>query len=518
MSVVAPARRARALAVGCLVLALSGCGLPSWTPTLHPEGDAPPDNGGADAYLKVHTHSGELYVLDSWAVPAEGADLVGSGVLFDLDRVSQGVGNYSIPSAQIALLETNQQETVGAFGVSGLALFSVLSGVVTLACLADPKSCFGSCPTFYAVDDSDRPLAEGFSSSFARTLEARDVDNLGVRAESGAFSLVMRNEALETHAVRHVRLRAVASATGPVMQTAGGELLKTSGRRVPSRCESIEGDCLAAVEARDDIEYAPRTDATDLAVREEVVLDFGAVVGDVGVVLSARNSFVTTYVFYQSLAYSGRNAGDLMAALERGEPGVQESVLGVARELGGIETLVSDAGGPWKQVGDFNEAGPIAADRQILRIGSVDSDGLRVKLRMAQGSWRIDEVGLTEIDDVVTPVTLTLDSVTTSHPADPNALDRLTDPERHLVTIPGDEYRLWFTIPEGGEHELFLDTQGYYYEWMRDGWLDEESSASAAAVLLRPREALRLMAPAFKKLEPEMDRLFWSSRFRRESQ
>jgi hypothetical protein len=50
---------------------------------------------------------------------------------------------------------------------------------------------------------------------------------------------------------------------------------------------------------------------------------------------------------------------------------------------------------------------------------------------------------------------------------------------------------------------------------MRGAWLAEQDPLMAAMVLSRPREALRLMAPAFKEREREMERLFWSSRFRR---
>jgi hypothetical protein len=51
---------------------------------------------------------------------------------------------------------------------------------------------------------------------------------------------------------------------------------------------------------------------------------------------------------------------------------------------------------------------------------------------------------------------------------------------------------------------------------MREPWLAEESPLEASAVLLQPAEALRRMAPGFKAIEPEMERLFWSSRFRRQ--
>jgi hypothetical protein len=498
-----------------VLLALSGCGRTTFTPTLHAPGATPAVEGGSP-YLKVHMHSGDLYVLDTWTVPDEGEDLRGAGTRFDAGRTAMGAGTYVIPTADVALLETNRQETVSRFAMSGLSVVTALYGLTTIACLADPKSCFGSCPTFYTVDDPDRPVAEGFSSSFARALEAVDVDDPDMTAPAGPFALVMRNEALETHAVRSVGVRAAPLGSfESVLQTRHGELVGVSGLQAATACRSAHGDCLPVVAAPDDREYASWADSTDLAAREEVILDFGRTEGDVGIVLTARQSLVTTYVFYQSLAYAGSRAGDMLAALERGEPGVESRVLGVARELGGIEVFVSDGGNPWIRVGDFDEAGPIAVDRQVLPLGRVESADLRVKLVMARGSWRIDEVALAHLGGPVTPLEIAVDSVTTEQGADAVALARLADADRHLVTAPGDEHRLWFTLPEGDEYRVFLQTEGYYYEWMREPWLAEESALEAATVLMRPREALRRMAPGFKRIEPEMERLFWSSRFRR---
>ncbi len=511
-----PSRRLRWFTGPALAAVLTlGCGVKTWNPTVLTPDQPIPANSDGDL-LKVHMLSGELYLLEEWSVRDQAAALVGNGTLYDVDRVGRGEGEYTIPIADIALLEANNAETVGRLGKSGLTAFSALTGAITMICLADPKSCFGSCPTFYSVDDPDRPLAEGFSASFARALEDSDLDRLRVRADAGAFSLIMRNEAQETHAVRHVRVQAVpASGVDDVLMTHEGDFFASSRRIAPNACTASGYDCLADVGTRDDVEYAPRTADTDLAVREEVILDFGDVSGDVGLVLSARHSFVTTYVFYQSLAYAGESAGDLLAALERGDQGVEDRVLGIARELGGIEVFVAGDDGVWVPVGEFDEAGPIAADQQVIPIGDPNGQSLRVMLRMARGSWRIDEARLAALGPRLQAITIEADSVTADSSMDDRAFERLLDPDQHLTTVSGDAYRIWFTLPQGDEYELFLDSRGYYYEWMREAWLAEEDASLAASVLLQPGEALKQMAPGFKEIEPEMDRLFWSSRFRR---
>ena len=88
-------------------------------------------------------------------------------------------------------------------------------------------------------------------------------------------------------------------------------------------------------------------------------------------------------------------------------------------------------------------------------------------------------------------------------------------PGRHLVTHPGDAYRLTFRLPPSdGPLELFLESEGFYYEWMRSEWLAEQDPRMAALVLADPAEALRRLAPAYKAEEPFLERAFWASRFR----
>lgn len=177
-SLCAGSRRHATLALVYLLVA--GCGVTTWSPSIYEPGSVPANE--EPDYLKVHTHSGELFVLFTWDEPAANGSLEGSGARYDLDRRRVEQSRFTIPGADIALLEASSREVVSKFAMTGLSVFTGLYGLVTVTCLADPKSCFGSCPTFYTIDDPDRPIAEGFSSSFARVLEARDVDGPGLRA------------------------------------------------------------------------------------------------------------------------------------------------------------------------------------------------------------------------------------------------------------------------------------------------------------------------------------------------
>jgi hypothetical protein len=65
---------------------------------------------------------------------------------------------------------------------------------------------------------------------------------------------------------------------------------------------------------------------------------------------------------------------------------------------------------------------------------------------------------------------------------------------------------------QNAPRELFLESTGYYYEWMRQEWLPEENAAKAAQFLYAPATALRILAPLFKAREAGMDSVFWRSR------
>jgi hypothetical protein len=87
-----------------------------------------------------------------------------------------------------------------------------------------------------------------------------------------------------------------------------------------------------------------------------------------------------------------------------------------------------------------------------------------------------------------------------------------------LVTGPGDSHRLTYLLPRGHDParlELFLQSRGYYLEWMREQWLAEESPRRAALLFDQPARALRDLAPAFKAVEPHIEAMFWSSRYAR---
>ena len=456
-------------------------------------------------YLKVHMKDGDLYVLSKWRVDDAAREVSGDGERFGVSREIVASGTFRIAIDEIALLETNVLQQSRA--AVALAVITGVSAGVTAFCIASPKTCFGSCPTFYISDGSRAVLqAEGFSSSVAPSLEARDVDALyRVNATRPVLAVTMKNEALETHVVRHVRLLAAARpAAGRVLRSATGEFQEATSLRPVERCRADEGDCRAKTRAFDDNERFSSTDDEDLARREIVDLQI-VPDGPTGLVIASRQTLARTYIFYQSLAWLGRSASDMLAALERGDSGAASAFTRFDNVLGGIEVLAEVADGDWVLTGEVRETGPLASDVVVVPLPP-DATG-RLRLRLARGHWRIDYLASARLGGRVDPLAIEPQSITSR-----NAIpERAAAP---LTTLPGDIYAYSFKLPDDPpRYELFLESQGYYLEWLRDEWLLEENKARAAQLLMNPEQLLRDIAPEFKKEEPRIEALFWGSRY-----
>ena len=458
-------------------------------------------------YLKVHLKDGQLIVLSAWRVDDVARQVSGQGERFGLARETMGSGSFTVALDEVALLETNVLQRSPS--ATALTVITGISAGMTAICLANPKACFGSCPTFYVSDGTEPVLqAEGFSSSIAPSLEARDVDAL-YRAHPVGRELVvtMKNEALETHVVRFVRLLAAKRpVNGRVMATVAGEFREVTDLRAVAACRADEGDCLAKVRALDSDERFSTTDGEDLARREVIELRLPSAEGLKGLVMASRQTLASTYLFYQSLAWLGRSASDSLAALERGDRTVGEALTRLRVAVGGIEVLTETAGGRWVSAGEVREMGPLATDVVVVPLPA-DATG-RVRLRMARGHWRIDYLASGGLGARVEPLRIEPQSVTGARTFQPE--------EGPLTTLPGDVYTYSFKLPSDPQHyEFFLESQGYYLEWMRDEWLLEENPARAAQLMLNPKQLLRDVAPSFKKQEAAMEALFWGSRYAR---
>jgi hypothetical protein len=426
------------------------------------------------------------------------------------------LGNIEISIDSVALFETNRIRP--SAGAQALTLITGISLAFTAFCIMNPKACFGSCPTFYASDGEKMILqAEGFSSSVAPALEARDIDAL-YRASptSDSFEILMTNEALETHVVRYADLlSAPKPVSGRVFATCQGDFWQGDQITAPVSCTDDYGDCLEKIYRFDSKERFSLADSTDLATSEIMELEFENIHGkDWGIVIAARQSLLTTFLFYQTLSYLGSNAGACLAAMGHDNGILREGYRKYAQVLGGLEVLVEDSAGNWEIAGNIHETGPIAIDVHLLPLPGAYNGRVKLRIKQSRGAWRVDYIAMTRLISKVEPVRIKPDVVMFNGEIDADAKSQLLSAEKTLVTLPGDSVSILFNLPiDFSEYEFFLESRGYYLEWMREEWLSEENLAMAALVYNNPREALKILAPKFKEIEPEIENSFWSSRY-----
>jgi hypothetical protein len=453
-------------------------------------------------YLKVHMKDGGLFVLGNWSVNEAARKVTGTGEHYDAQRRGLGSDRYTINVDDVAIFETNTTHLSPSIAV--IAVLGAVTASIGVYCAENPKACFGSCPTFYVWDGEKMVLsAEGFSDAVAPSLEATDVDALWRAKPDGRHVVIkMTNEALETHVVKDVQLLAAPRKPGERVLSTGDGFFAASSLTEPTSCLAPEGDCLAGVRAVDGVERFSDASATDLAEKETIDLAFPAptATGDLGLVIGARQSLLSTFVFYQMLSYMGSKAGDWITALELADQEKLEHAHSLLHVLGGIEVLVPDHGpdGPdgagWKKVGEVDETGPIAEDVHLVKVPAGTS---RVRLRLGKGSWRLDWVSLAALDGTVEPVHLSP-----------------TNMKFPVISMPGDARELAYDLPgDPAGYELFLQSRGYYLEWMRQSWIAGEDPARALELVIDPGAALKRMAPEFKQHEADMDRAFWGSRY-----
>ena len=466
-------------------------------------------------FLKIHMKNGNVYVLRDWQVSDNRQYVNGTGTLFNSNRDVIKTGSFKVGVDSVAIFETNVIENSGA--MTALTIITGLTAALTAYGIMNPKACFGSCPTFYASDgDSMRLQAEGFSASIAPSLEATDTDALfHALPKNREIEIRMKNEALETHVVRQVNLLAVPRYKDKrVFLDTNGRFWQTDSLFPPVSVNAPEGNPVDLLLYADGRERFSRADSTYLGAKEVLQLEFNVLPHKkYGLVIGCRQTLLSTYLLYQTYAYMGNNVGYWFSRIEQKQ--IKLGPNSITNVLGGIEVLIQDSRGRWKKVGNFNEYGPLAIDFHLLPIGKIKNKKLKIRLKMTKGNWRIDYVALAELLQSVPAICIQPYVVMNNGVVDEKARSALLDSAKTLVTLPGDIYTLKYHLPATPPfgYELFLQSRGYYLEWIRKEWIEEENPMLLAQIFLSPDQALRRLAPQFKKVEKKMEYCFWKSRY-----
>ncbi|HAY32897.1 MAG TPA: hypothetical protein PK536_10635 [Ignavibacteria bacterium] len=480
-------------------------------------------NTGAKLFLKAHFKNGYVCILrNTWKIDTVQNTVSGTGTLYDFNREIKLQGEIEIPIDSIAIFETNKKLTGTETG--RLAGLSILAGVDIIAgiyCITNPKACFGSCPTFYKNENDNFHFAdaEGFSSSISPSMEYADIDALNNRHLSDhTFTISMKNEALETHCVRDVKLLAFPRKEGErIYHSAGDDFYLCENIYPVSNATGAEGDISDLISNEDMIERFSLCDENNLSSKEEIILNFDNAGNYInpGLVIHFRQTLMTTYFIYSAMGYMGDEIGDFFAEMEVSKETINKLNGGIKKELGGIDVFVPDENNSkWIKSGSIFETGPIAVNKQILPLKiKTGSSDIKVKLVLNKGLWRIDYAALTDIKEKVKPLEISTYMILNKGKPDDAALALINDPCKHLISMPGSEYKFYFSLPEQyKDYELFLYSKGYYLEWMREQWIKDKDLLKLNQMIEHPLYYLRSQAKDYKIYETTMEQEFWNSK------
>ena len=186
--------------------------------------------------------------------------------------------------------------------------------------------------------------------------------------------------------------------------------------------------------------------------------------------------------------------------------------------LGGIDVYVEDEKGRWKYIAKNREMGPIASDVNMIVFPDILNDSLKIQLKLSQGLWRMNYLALARITGEVDPIRIRPRNVVHMGQPDTCALESLLEMDKSLVTFPRDEYYISYEVPDPDlEYRFFIESRGYYYEWMRESWYKEEDPGKFRTMFLFPKYYFKKIAPHYKQRELAMEEVFWNSRYIQEN-
>jgi hypothetical protein len=474
-------------------------------------------------FLKAHLKNGDVCILkDSWKIDTTINVVSGKGTKYNFNRNKVFEGSISIPIDSVAIFETNIKiKNPDAGRIAALSILAGLEVVVGLICITNPKACFGSCPTFY-INENDNfhyADAEGFSNAIAPSMEYYDIDALNNKPlTQNIFSITMKNEALETHCVKDVKLFAYPRKEGErIYQSPANDFYLCKNTYVLSQAIANEGDITALLKYQDRQERYSLADENNLSSKEEIYLSFDNVknTNDLGLILNFRQTLMTTYFIYSAMGYMGDEVGDIFAKIESNKNTKEKLKEGIKKELGNIDIyLWSEQKSEWVLQTGFYETGPIAINRQLIPLDNLSSNSkVKLKIILNKGLWRIDYVALTNIKEKVKPIEISPISILNKGKIDNFALSAINNPDKYLISMPGSEYKFNFILPNINiDYELFLYSKGYYLEWMREHWIKDKDLLKLNQMVNNPKKYLQDEAKNYKLYETTMEQEFWNSK------
>lgn len=481
-------------------------------------------NSDYGKYVKVHLKNGDVLLLETpIGTTRDQKNLVGTGKYYNIYRNEIGSGKFSIVVDSIAIIESNTIPKHAITKFSAITIVAISNvALASYSYFNGDKANYGSCPTFYYNENDDLMYAEaeGFSSAIMPSLEYADIDALNNhKITDQNFSLTMKNEALETHCINELKILAYPRRENErIYQSLKDEFFVSDQIYPITKAVGNEGDITTVLDKNDRVERSSLADDKNMCSKEEIIIDFDNIKNsdDLGLLLNFRQSLMTTYLIYNTLAYMGDEVSDYMVNFEKNNQIINLLKNGIYKELGEIEIYLQNENNKWDFQGSFGEAGPIAFNKQILHFkNKVLKNNAKIKIVMNKGYWRLDYVALANLKQKVNPIEISPNECFYENKKNTEVFEYLNNGSNHLNTLPGDKYTFNFKLPQKNtDYELFLKSKGYYLEWIRQDWMKDKNIYKLNQLVLDPKTYLKNEIKNYKEYEKTMEAKFWNSKIK----
>lgn len=473
-----------------LLAILSGCFFPRTEATLFPSAHVS-EVLQTKALTKIFLKDGSMCIVKGVMTDSAGLH-AGEGNWYSATGAAMPMGRRIFAYDSIVALTVFEEKITGASAL-GSVLGIAYSPIIPIAiyCLGCPKCCFGSCPTIY---DSAHAvlLAEAFSPSISRLLEAEDLDKLNVHTTGSHLTLRVTNEALETHYMNQFSIRVVDhDASISVYPTPERGLVSFRRRETPLRLSNRAGDDLRPLlSQQDSLQYRSGSEMVDRFARslewDYVDIDLPRSASAPRLFLRYKNTLLSTVLFYDVVLASQGAAGLQWTEKMNTDSAYAAQFAQIYQTFAGLELLERKAG-RWQHVTSFVDAGPLTWRETGCATAAEPGDSMiHLRLKFFPDNVLIDQIAF---DTTTTPPAFVeregrlvhASAKSKNETARVSAALTAADTE-YIVTEPGDAYELSYDLPpaaSGMVRSVFLRSFGYYNEWIRGSWIRQPDAASA---------------------------------------
>ena len=455
---------------------------------------------------RVYLKNGELLITDSLFFDTSLSLLHVWGKRYNTDRQLIGEGHWKFHQDSVALivLDTYDKVIYPSLVVSGISVVSFVA--VSILCITNPKACYGSCPVFYVPMENEWIVTgEGFSDAIYRHREKTDIDKIVTFTPTEThLPLMIKNEALETHYITHVKLLAIPKRANETVYADPSETtfwVTTNEQPVSQAFVNDNEEITELIRKRDNKPYLGSASAKNLSHKEEIMLKFTVdVAGHKGLIMSFKQSLMTTFIFYSGLSYMGDLYMDWLAYTETPHFDFKKEerrLKRLSRIMAKIELYLDD-----KKIKEFEiSEGPIAWLNIAIDLGHIDTGEHELIIRSTKGFWKFDYFAIADIKETNKYIEIH----STQH-----------DSIFPLVLLPGDSIILDFYLPRlcfPDRCDIFIESRGFYHEWPRYEWILNKSLAKLWLLRNLPKVYFAQIAKEYKAIEDSIEHAFWNSKY-----